>query len=683
MLKTSITVILIFNVSFSITAQKNTFCEQIELVNNHIEQHHISPKPIGDSLSAQVWDNFISALDPNKRYLLQSDLDKFEKDRYALDDYFNEHRCRFIKTYVKQLKKRLDGTREILESFYDKEFNYNPTDSLYFDANRGRGLYEDKLDKTNNWLRAMKYETVTEAVKRYDDKESFLAAFDSIKPEVKRFVLNRAVCTVDKIKKHQNGFEAYVQEVFLNALSTVHDPHSMYFSNAEKNAFDSAYSSNSLSFGISTDKNEKGQIIIYNVNPNSPAALNNKIEAGDVLRALKANKKTLLTTCISNQEVINFLNDKNHNTIEFEIEKPRGQIKTILLTKTNVPVEFNTVDALIVDEDIKAGYVNIPSFYVNHESTDWRGTSLDVGKALYKLLQDDIEGLLIDLRLNSGGSMKEAIDSANLFIDGPMAILKQTDDMLTVFNDQKAALFNKPIVIMVDANTASAAELFAGVMQDYKKAVIAGNATYGKATSQNILPLKPDDESLGFLKLTSEKFYRISGESHQVKGIQPDIAISTIFKDITDRETDYIYALKSDTLKVSEQVKTFKLPLKKLKKLSMTRQNTSEIFKAIKTTNNTLKYYVLEKEEAYPFTPEYIYKDMKQFNVVFENISAYVENKQFLKVELTSYDKTHLQSQHAKRLETITTYISGDPTVFESYRILKDFIEIKNAGNTP
>lgn len=683
MLRKSIALILITSVSFTITAQKKMFCKQIVLVNKLIEKHHISPKPLNDSLSVQVWDNFISALDPNRRYLLQSDLDTFEKDRYALDDYFKKNKCRFIKDYIKLFEKRLDETREILENLHDKDFSYSATDSLYFNANTKRGFSKDKQDKTNDWIRAMKYETVTEAIKRYNDKESFLAAFDSIKPEVKTFVIDRAICAIDEIKKHQNGFEAYVQEVFLNALSTVHDPHSVYFNNAEKNAFDSAYSSNSLSFGITTDKDDSGQIIIYGVNPNSDAALDNNIEAGDILRSLKANKKTLLTTCISNQEVINFLNDENHDTVEFEIEKPRGQVKSVLLTKSIIPMEFNSVDTFIIDEDIKAGYVNIPSFYVNTSSGDYRGTSLDMGKALYKLLQEDIDGLLIDLRLNGGGSMKEAIDLANLFVDGPIAILKQSDDIITVFNHKKASLFNKPIVIIVDAYTASAAELFAGVMQDYKKAVIVGDDTYGKATSQSIIPLDPENESLGFLKLTSEKFYRISGKSHQKKGVQPDIPISNIFKDITDREMDYKHVIESDTLMVSEQVNTFNLPLEKLKKFSIERQKNNKIFNEIVNANKRLKYYVLEKKEVYPFTPEFIHKDMKEFNDVYDDIFAYIEDKEFFNIKLTHYDKTHQDIKYRERLETIKTYISGEPTIFESFRILKDFVQINSNDNTP
>jgi carboxyl-terminal processing protease len=662
----------------STQAQQRQFCHQIELVNNLIQEHHINPKPINDSLSVKVWNNFIDALDPEKRYLLKSDLAELKEDKYMLDDFFRKKKCKFIYQYSKIFEKRLDETRDILESFYKEDFIYHTTDSLYFDATRKREFSENPEDKISDWRRAMKYETVTEAIKRFDNKKDFLMAFDSLKPKVKTFVIDRAICAIDEIKQHQNGFEHYVQELFLNALSTVYDPHTIYFNNAEKNAFDSAYSSNSLSFGISVEKNDRGQIVVAYVNANSPAALENKIEAGDILRSLKANRKTLFVSCISDQEVINFLSEESHNTIEFEVEKSRGQIKTVTLTKTIIPMEFNAVDAFVIAEDIKAGYVNIPSFYVNSESGDWRGTSLDMGKALYKLLQENIDGLLIDLRQNGGGSMKEAIDLANLFVDGPFAILKQSDQKITIFNDKTAPLFNKPIVILVDAYTASAAELFAGVMQDYKKAVIVGDHTYGKATSQNIFPLDYEDESLGFLKITSEKFYRISGKSHQKKGIQPDIYLANLLNGIASREIDYKHVLKADTLQVSENIDAFKLPVEQLDSLSRKRQHKSEAFQYISEANKKLKYLTLEKKDTYAFLPENIYDDFVIFDKIFEDISAFFEDRTFINLNYTKHDQDAESTKDNKRLEMIKSFVSKDLMVLESYRILKDFIKIQS-----
>lgn len=676
--KTVITLFICGCACLTIKAQHKQFCRQIELLNNLVDTHHINLKPLNDSLSAQVWNNFIAALDPNKTYFVKPDLESFQVDKYALDNYFKKSKCKFIKPYIKTLKQRLDESREILESFYTEEFSYSSKDSLYFDSSRKGGYSLDKDDKKEDWLRAMKYETVTEAIKRFDTKESFQKKFDGIKPEVKRFVLDRAICVINEIEQHQNGFDQYVEEIFLNALANVYDPHTIYFNRAEKTAFETTYSSNSLSFGLSTDKDEKGQIIITYVNPNSPAAQEKKITEGDILRSLKTESKNLATTCLSNQEVINFLSNDAHKTIEFEIEKSRGQIKTIVLTKTIIPMEYNAIDALVIDESINAGYLNIPSFYVNSESGDWRGTSLDTGKALYKLFQEDIEGLLIDLRQNGGGSMKEAVDLANLFVDGPMAILKQKDNIITVYNNRKAALFNKPIVIIVDAYTASAAELFAGVMQDYKRAVIVGDNTFGKATSQNIFQLDPEKEDLGFLKITLEKFYRISGKSHQKVGITPDISIHNIFKDIVDREIDYKYVIEADTLQVSEEINSFNLPVEKLKQFSLERQKNNEMFKKIRSSNDRLKYFIKEKKGAYPFLPERVYDDVKTYDDLWNDIYSYFENKNLLSLKLTAYDQNEDENKK-NRMESLKTYASGDPIILESYLILKDLIEIKDS----
>ena len=673
-------IILLLNVCLT-NAQQRTFCKQIKLVNDLLQTHHFNPKTIDDSLSVAIWQNFIQTLDPNKRYFLKNDLANFEKDKYQLDDYFKKERCKFIKPYVKTFEKRLKETKDILNDIRSENFEYPTTDTLYFDADREKTFMKNEADRKEDWQWFMRYETLSEATKRFEDKQDFIAQFDSIKPEVKNYVIDQTICAIDEILQHQNGFDTYVYEIFINSISTVYDPHSMYFNSAEKNAFEGSLSTNNLSFGIWTDKNDAGQIVVSYINPNSPAAFDNQIEVGDVLRSLKSGKSTLKTACLSNQEVVNFLTDKAHQVVGFEIEKSRGQIKIINLTKTNIPVEYNAVDTFIIDEDIKAAYVNIPSFYINTESGDWRGTSLDMGKALYKIMQEKAEGLIIDLRQNSGGSMKEAADLSNLFIDGPVAILKEKKRIISIYHDKSATVFKKPIVIMVDAYTASAAELFAGVLQDYGRAVIVGTETYGKATSQFIYELDPEDEQLGFQKITLEKFYRISGKSHQNQGIKPDIHISNLYENISKRENNHKYALIADTLEVSEIIEKFKLPLDTLNTKSQKRQENSETFQNIRHFNNQLQAQIFYKKKTIPFQPEFVYDNMNSYNSAWEDISEYFEDRSYLELRQTSTDQQTDTATNDKRIEMIMKYTAGDPTVFEAYHILKDLIKINKTAN--
>jgi carboxyl-terminal processing protease len=327
---------------------------------------------------------------------------------------------------------------------------------------------------------------------------------------------------------------------------------------------------------------------------------------------------------------------------------------------------------LLIDKEFKAGYVNLPGFYINSESNDWRGTSLDMGKALYKLLQDNVEGLLIDLRQNGGGSMKEAVDLANLFIDGPVTILKQKDNIITVYNDEAASLFNKPIVIIVDSYSASAAELFAGVMQDYGKAVIVGDVTFGKATSQNIYPLNPDEEQLGFLKITSELFYRVTGKSHQKSGLIPDIQIANLFTGLAEREVDYPYVLEAEALDVSESISSNSLPIEKLKLSSLNRQNESEVFKNIKAVNTNLTDYIYNRKTAYPFLPESVFEDYNSYKKLWDDVLDYFQEKEYLAFKLTTYDSTKDDKTNKQRLENFKKYAASDPVILESYQILKE-----------
>lgn len=662
-------------------AQHKDLCKKINRVNALIQEHHIKPKPLNDSLSVYVWKGFIEALDPSKTYFLQSDIKAFEKDKYKLDDYFKKGKCAFIKSYIQTLKLRLKESENTLRNLQTTTLKYPKEDSLFFDAKRGRKYSKDENEQQEDWQWFVRYQTLKEAIKRYDDKAKLLADFETIKPDIKNYVIDRALCAIDEIQQHPNGFDEYVNELFLNALSTVNDPHSVYFNSSEKSAFDTSLSTNSLSFGIWTDKNDEGQIYISYINSNSPAAFDDKIEAGDILRSLETKNAKLQTSCISNQEVINFLSDENHQDVDFEIEKSRGQIKTVSLTKTNIPIEYNAVDTFIIDGEEKAAYINIPSFYVNTESPDGRGTSLDLGKALYKLMRDNVGGLIIDLRQNGGGSMKEAADLVNIFVDGPFAILKHKDEMLTIYNDKSATFFKKPIVIMVDAYTASAAELFAGVMQDYNRAVIVGSDTYGKATSQYIYELDPDKKDDGFLKITMEKFYRISGKSHQMQGVKPDIYISNLYDGIAGREIDEKHALKPDTLNISESIKAFELPIETLKQNSIKRQNESEIFQNVKAFNAQLKTYVFDKKIAYPFQLTHVYDDTKSYDKMWDDMYKQLEGQSFIKLQRTTFDQKFEKEKDKKRMDMIMQYTAEDPAVYESYLILKDLMMLKSETN--
>ena len=669
--------LLCFSIAFvNSFAQHRTLCKKIERVNDLIQSYHVKPQPIDDDYSVSVWQNFVEVLDPDHKYLLQTDIESFSEDKYKLDDYFLDGQCRFIKSYTKTLSKRLKQTKDILVDLKDVAFEYPETDSIYFNKNKTRGYSENLADLKDDWLWLMRYSVLREAGKRYDDKQALLDNFERIKPELQEYVINKAICAINEIQNHPEGFDEYIHELLLNAMTGVNDPHSVYFNNSEKNAFDNSLSSSNESFGIWTDKNDEGQIVISYVNSNSPAALKNQIEVGDILRSLKHKRNQINTSCVSNREVINFLNNEDYKEVEFEIEKSRGQIKTVLLTKTNIPVEYNAVDAFIINKDIKAGYVNVPGFYLNTDNYA-RGTSLDMGKALYKLALDKVDGLIIDLRKNGGGSMKEAVDLVNIFLDGPMSILRQNEDIVTISNDDNANFFKKPIIIMVDAYTASAAELFAGTMQDYNRAVIVGDNTYGKATMQYVYEVDPERKDYGFLKITTDKFYRVTGKSHQVFGIQPDIHITSLYEDFSSRERDLSHAIIPDTLNISEQINTFELSKEFLKQKSEERQNNSEIFKQIKTFNEQLDAEINYKSAAYALKVGAVYEDSKSYEQIWENINAYFQDQKYIAFEKTTYDQKFVKTKDQKRMELIMEYSSGDPMILESFRILEDLISLK------
>lgn len=678
--------LVFFFFAINVYSQNNKFCEQLNALKTLIETTHYSPKKINDSLSKGVYHLFIKNLDKRKELLTQENINLFKKDQYQIDDYINSNTCNFINRYTVALTELIKKSKQIIQNLENKTLDYSGKDTLFFKSNYKREYLKDENHAKLYWNKRIRYNIITKLIEDdsiYDNiKDNFKVLEQNIKPKV----IQNKLCLLDEVLNQNGGVEQFVKESFFNAFLAYQDPNSSFFNYSNKTIFENSLANSQFTFGITTSKSENGDIVISYISPGSPAFQNINIEINDVIKSIQFKDNFLEMFCVSNEDVTSFINKKNQEKATFKIKKPNGLIVDVELTKKDVNVESNSIKGYIIESEEKIGYIEIPSFYTDLESLNGLGLANDVAKEIYKLKKENIEGLILDLRFNGGGSMKEASDLSGMFIDrGPLSIIKyRNGETYTIKDSYRGVTFSKPMVVLVNSFSASASEFFASVMQDYNRAIIVGTKTHGKSSAQVMLPLNEDDSGLGFSKLTVEKFYRPTGKSNQSIGIIPDIALPSLYSNLKTEESYLDYALSNDSVKVLLKPTPAKLlEIKKVKTLSNKRVLNSNRFKNISIANNKLIKNYINKNIKYPLTLEFVYNDIDNYKKIWELLYEKT-SKDSLKIQLKNTASTNEIIQYndseKKNNDTILKQLSNDISIEEAYFILTDLINI-NTNN--
>lgn len=670
----------------SIWSQEPSFCEKLSKLRDVVATYHFHSKPINDSLSVHVYDLFLETINIKKQLFTQREMDLFEKDRLLLDDYISNSKCDFISKYTQALVNRIATSKSYLNDIKDMSLDYSGIDTLYFDANRNFNHFESNAKAEKYWRKKVRYNVLRTLIEDSTDIDFIKTNFKVLEEGVKEKVIDHELCVLDEILHKDGGISKFVDQAFFNAFLGYHDPHSIFFNTNEKDLFNHQLGNNQMSFGITTEKNDDGNIIISYIAPGSPAFKSADIETNDVLKSISTNDGVLEAYCISNDDILKMLNDENLKKATFKIQKRNGQIKNIKLRKGRVENEDNSINGYILEhkdnKTAKVGYINIASFYTDLEKYNGLGMANDVAKEIYKLKRDRIDGLIIDLRFDGGGSLKEAVDLSGLFIDrGPVTIMRyKNDETYTLKDTKRGAVFTKPLVVLVNQFSASASELFASVMQDYNRAIIIGSTTHGKSSAQVVMPVGRTPDA-GFVKLTTERFYRPTGRTHQSLGVIPDIALPSLYDNFKSQEQFIPYALPNDTITISMQPK----PLSTLKIDSVVENSANRIanspnFKKLSTLNKKLVEDYINKKIEYPLSLEYVYNDinkMKNLWTATQNIMVNTDSRIEVKntsalEKLLSYDEAKKDKNKTKLLE-----LSQDLILEEAYFIIHDFIKTK------
>jgi carboxyl-terminal processing protease len=662
------------------SAQDFRFCDELKAIVSTVEQAHYKPKPLNDSLSASVFKLFLNTIDDNQNFFLESDIEEFSEDIYAFDDYINSGDCNFISKYAERLQKRIEETENILKNFKTSTLDYTKKDSLYYFDDDQERYFADEKSRENYWSKNIKFKILRKLAEKSDNFDKLKSIFASLEGDIKSRVLENELCLLNEKQQQNISLHNWVETAFLNAYLHYQDPNSTYFSSSSKTIFENSLNNTTYSFGIKTKKGSNGEISIAYIVPGSSAFKHADIDEEDKIISLSSDNETLEAYCVSSETVENFINDSAHKELDFKIKKRNGQVKTVRLKKTKVNNDVNSTTGYIIEKERPIGYIEIPSFYTDMESFNGLGVANDVAKQIYKLQKENIEALIIDLRYNGGGSMQEAADLAGMFIDrGPVAITAhRAPENYTMRDPNRGLIFYKPVVVLVSQFSASASELFAGVLQDYNSGIIVGSSTHGKATSQRLLPLK-NTEDTNFVKLTVGEFFRVNGISHQKTGIIPDVILPSIYDQLETQETFRPFALPTGTTEVTLKHRpNLPLPLSIIKQKSKNRLKSDSTFQRLSEINKTFVEKYIKKEGVYPLTLKYVFEDLKQYESLWKDYeNLFSSSRDLYKVKNTtstqniiSYNEDEKEANKINRQE-----ISKDPYIREAVNIALDIIK--------
>lgn len=563
----------------------------LELLTFVIEKGHYDPATIDDAFSKGIYKDYIQALDPSKRFFLQSDIDEFSKFETQLDDQLLNKDLTFFSLTYDRLMKRMEESKKIYKGVLDTPFDYTVDES--FNTDYEKAPYSKNVaELTERWRKQIKLSTLSSLTERLKiqenkgnvDKDSLSSdseaenvigdKIDKVKTpdqadnsKPKTFVeLEKE--TRDNAKKSLDEYFGFMNDldrddwfsVYINSITARFDPHTNYFAPEEKERFDVSMSGKLEGIGARLQKKNDFTEISELIS-GGPAWRGKQLEAGDlVMKVAQGNGQAVDVVGMRLDDVVKKIKGPKGSEVRLTVKKVDGTIKIISIIRDIVEIEETYAKSSVVNKNgLKYGVIYLPKFYIDFENRDGRDAGKDIALEVERLKKAGVNGIVLDVRDDGGGSLSTVVDIAGLFIEqGPIVQIKSAGRKKEVlFDRDKKIEWDGPLVIMVNSFSASASEILAAAIQDYKRGIIIGSKqTYGKGSVQNVIDLNQFVRSsevgdLGALKTTTQKFYRINGGSTQLEGVSSDIVMPDRYAYLKMGERDIENAMPWDKIEAA------------------------------------------------------------------------------------------------------------------------------------
>ena len=664
-----------------------------------LANNHYSPKDINDNFSKVIFKKYLADVDGEKDVFIQADIDALAgKYETKIDDeLLGKTTVQFVPAVVEVLKKRTQETEAIYKDLLSRPFDFTKDESINLDF--------DKVDFPKNddarkeaWRKRLKYLTL----ERYNDlielqeadksKPGFVAKTNTeLEKEARERTLKIMNRYYDRLNTKGNNTDERFN-LFVETIVQYMDPHSSYFPPVEKRYFDEQMSGRFFGIGALL-KEEANTIKFATLTTGSPAWKSGQINVGDViLKVGQGNQEPVDITGFFVEDAVKLIRGTKGTDVKLTIKKTDGSIKTVTLTRDEIVQDETFARSAIVNNSKgKIGYIYLPEFYADFKNPKGNRCSIDVAKEVVKLKEQKVDGIVIDLRYNPGGSLYDVVQMVGLFVDqGAVVQVKDREGKAQVLRDNDIpVLYDGPLAVMVNEYSASASEIFAAAIQDYKRGVIIGStSTYGKGTVQRPVSVDnsvsfmaaPDDD-LGTVQLTLQKFYRINGGSTQLRGVSSDVVLPDGFEYSKIREKDNPDALPYDEIKKADYTPwKYAYDLTAIKNASSERLKNNSPFATINTGAAWLNKHF---DKLYPLSLEKYREEQKQVKATvkqIEKVSKLTEGMNITSLpedsgKYSTADKVK-SDRYAQWLKNLKTDIYLD----EAVKVVNDMASQKNVA---
>ena len=661
----------------------------LQQVTDMLEVAHFSPKKVDDEFSKNIFKKYLEALDPDKSIFLAADIKELKKYETLIDDEMHGAKIQFFHAVDNIYTKRVSELNGQYPSLLSSPFQFNTDETIVLDPEK---LDYPKSDQARKeaWRKRIKFLTLEKYADLIDAREklsktdtaykSDAALEKDAREKVKKLVTRNFERMVSKSKPDERF------DMFINVITNYMDPHTTFFPPIEKRSFDEQMSGRFYGIGASLRSDEGGVIRIATIVAGLPAWKSQQIVVGDqVLKVGQASEEPVDLTGFETEEAVKLIRGKKGTEVRLTLKKADGTIKVVSMIRDEVVLdETYAKSAVIIEDGKKIGYIFLPEFYADWERPNGAKCSQDVAREIIKLKEQKVDGIIMDLRNNGGGSLYDVVQMVGFFIpEGPVVQVKDREGNPQILRDRdKGILYDGPLAVMVNEFSASASEIFAAAIQDYGRGIVLGStSTYGKGTVQRNIGLEPNTgffnkevADIGTIKLTLQKFYRINGGSTQLKGVAPHIVLPDQYETLKYREKDNPDALPWDEIQKAFYAKLMpSYDLELIKRKSYDRINENPSFNAIKASS-----LLLEKanEKVYSLQLSKYREEQKQLRDSFKKIDEASKELKPLQVNMLADDEKKLSEDNDKmeRRKQWINSLSKDIYVKETFNVVTDMI---------
>lgn len=662
-------------------------------IGEMLTQIHYSPKKIDDNFSREVFKKYLSdKVDPQKNIFLQSDINALKKYETTLDDEILGGQVQFVPAVSAIYKKRVLETEQMYKDWLSKPFDFSKDEEINFNPDQ-LSYPADEKEKREAWRKRMKYMVL----ERYSDlvearnsgkgKDSVKVKTDAeLEKEARERVLRIMNRSYDRLKAKFDDEDSF--DDYANTITETMDPHTAFFPPVEKRYFDEQMSGRFFGIGASL-REDDGNIKVYSLLTGSPAWKSGQVTAGDIiLKVGQGNEEPVDISGLFVDDAVKMIRGKKGTEVRLQLKKADGSLKTVSLIRDEIVQDETFARSAVINSPKgKIGFIYLPEFYADFENPKGARCSDDVRKEVIKLKEQKVDGIIIDLRNNGGGSLYDVVQMVGLFIeDGPIVQVRDRDGKPQVYRDRdKSVLYDGPLGVMVNEFSASASEIFAAAIQDYNRGIIIGStSTYGKGTVQRNIGLDKvtgmldPNSDLGTIKLTLQKFYRISGGSTQLRGVSSDVVMPDVLEYSKVREKNDPDALPWDEIQKADYNNwRYSLDLRPIEQSSKARIASSPAFNIIKSNAEWLAH---ENDKVYTLNLHKYLEEQKQIREKVKQIDSLNKIPTELNVEALADDLKRLSYDEGKseRFKQWIKTLRSDIYLDESVKVLNDMIVENN-----